>query len=79
MASYDTLTLIWAAIIAIAIFGNVMMDGFDLSIGILFPWLGKGDHCNTAINTIAPVWDDNKTWLVLGGGESFAASRLPMR
>ena len=76
MAPDDTLTLIWAGIIAIAIFGYVVMDGFDLGIGILFPWLGKGSDRNTAINTIAPVWDGNETWLVLGGGGLFAAFPL---
>ena len=76
MASNDTLTLIWAAIIAISIFGYVVMDGFDLGIGILFPWLGKGNDRNTAFNTIAPVWDGNETWLVLGGGGLFAAFPL---
>ena len=80
MAPNDTLTIIWAGIIAIAIFGYVVMDGFDLGIGILFPWLGTGDtqgnDRNTAINTFAPVWDGNETWLVLGGGGLFAAFPL---
>jgi cytochrome d ubiquinol oxidase subunit II len=76
MASNDTLTFIWAGIIAIAIFGYVVMDGFDLGIGILFPFLNKGNDRNTAINTIAPVWDGNETWLVLGGGGLFAAFPL---
>lgn len=76
MVPNDTLSLIWAGIIAIAIFGYVVMDGFDLGIGILFPWLEKGEHRNTAINTIAPVWDGNETWLVLGGGGLFAAFPL---
>jgi cytochrome bd ubiquinol oxidase subunit II len=80
MAANDTLTLIWAGIIGIAIFGYVVMDGFDLGIGILFPWLGDkdtgGNDRNTAINTIAPVWDGNETWLVLGGGGLFAAFPL---
>ncbi len=76
MAPNDTLSLVWAGIIALAVFGYVVMDGFDLGIGILFPWLNKGDHRNTAINTIAPVWDGNETWLVLGGGGLFAAFPL---
>lgn len=76
MIPNDTLSLIWAGIIAVAIFGYVVMDGFDLGIGILFPWLEKGEHRNTAINTIAPVWDGNETWLVLGGGGLFAAFPL---
>lgn len=76
MAPNDTLSLVWAAIIALAVFGYVVMDGFDLGIGILFPWLNKGDDRNTAMNTIAPVWDGNETWLVLGGGGLFAAFPL---
>jgi cytochrome d ubiquinol oxidase subunit II len=76
MAPNDTLSLVWAGIIALAVFGYVVMDGFDLGIGILFPWLEKGDQRNTAINTIAPVWDGNETWLVLGGGGLFAAFPL---
>ena len=76
MAPNDTLSLVWAGIIALAVFGYVVMDGFDLGIGILFPWLDKGEHRNTAINTIAPVWDGNETWLVLGGGGLFAAFPL---
>nr|WP_310524396.1 cytochrome d ubiquinol oxidase subunit II [Polymorphobacter sp.] len=76
MAPNDTLSLIWAGIIALAVFGYVVMDGFDLGIGILFPWLEKGEQRNTAINTIAPVWDGNETWLVLGGGGLFAAFPL---
>jgi cytochrome bd ubiquinol oxidase subunit II len=76
MAPNDTLSLVWAGIVAVAVFGYVVMDGFDLGIGILFPWLDKGDQRNTAINTIAPVWDGNETWLVLGGGGLFAAFPL---
>jgi cytochrome d ubiquinol oxidase subunit II len=76
MAPNDTLSLIWAGIIALAVFGYVVMDGFDLGLGILFPWLDKGDDRNTAINTIAPVWDGNETWLVLGGGGLFAVFPL---
>ena len=76
MAPNDTLTIIWAGIIAIAIFGYVVMDGFDLGIGILFPFVGKGNDRNIAMNTIAPVWDGNETWLVLGGGGLFAAFPL---
>ncbi len=72
----DTLTLVWAVIIAVAVFGYVVMDGFDLGIGILFPALARGEHRNAAINTIAPVWDGNETWLVLGGGGLFAAFPL---
>lgn len=72
----QTLALIWAGIIAFAVFAYVVMDGFDLGLGILFPLLGRGQERNTAINTIAPVWDGNETWLVLGGGGLFAAFPL---
>jgi cytochrome d ubiquinol oxidase subunit II len=66
------LPTIWAFIIAFAIFAYVVMDGFDLGIGILFPAL-KGRERDVAMNSIAPVWDGNETWLVLGGGGLMAA------
>jgi cytochrome d ubiquinol oxidase subunit II len=70
------LTLIWAGIIGFAVFAYVVMDGFDLGIGILFPLLERGRDRNTAINSVAPVWDGNETWLVLGGGGLLAAFPL---
>ena len=70
------LTTIWAFIIAFAIFAYVVMDGFDLGIGILFPSFDPGRERDRAMNSIAPVWDGNETWLVLGGGGLFAAFPL---
>ncbi|MEE4289480.1 MAG: cytochrome d ubiquinol oxidase subunit II [Erythrobacter sp.] len=70
------LTVIWAFIIAFAVFAYVVMDGFDLGIGILFPTIRVGQGRNRAMNSIAPVWDGNETWLVLGGGGLFAAFPL---
>ncbi|TMM46673.1 cytochrome d ubiquinol oxidase subunit II [Qipengyuania marisflavi] len=70
------LTVIWAFIIAFAIFAYVVMDGFDLGIGILFPTFAHGPERDRAMNSIAPVWDGNETWLVLGGGGLFAAFPL---
>jgi cytochrome d ubiquinol oxidase subunit II len=70
------LTVIWAFIIAFAIFAYVVMDGFDLGIGILFPTIKVGQGRDRAMNSIAPVWDGNETWLVLGGGGLFAAFPL---
>jgi cytochrome d ubiquinol oxidase subunit II len=70
------LTAIWAFIIAFAVFAYVVMDGFDLGIGILFPALTAGHGRNRAMNSIAPVWDGNETWLVLGGGGLMAAFPL---
>lgn len=70
------LTTIWAFIIAFAVFMYVVMDGFDLGIGILFPAFEVGEERDQAMNSIAPVWDGNETWLVLGGGGLFAAFPL---
>ena len=70
------LTVVWAFVIAFAVFAYVVMDGFDLGIGILFPALKVGEGRNRAMNSIAPVWDGNETWLVLGGGGLMAAFPL---
>ena len=70
------LPLIWAIII---IFGNMMyvvMDGFDLGIGILFPFIKGEKDRDVMMNTVAPVWDGNETWLVLGGAALFGAFPL---
>ncbi len=73
------LTTIWAFIIAFAVFAYVVMDGFDLGIGILFPTFEVGPERDGAMNSIAPVWDGNETWLVLGGGGLFAALPIGLR
>ncbi len=66
-------SVIWAVIIYFAVFMYVLLDGFDLGIGILFPFVkGKRDR-DTMMNTVAPVWDGNETWLVLGGEGLLAA------
>ncbi|WP_207100247.1 cytochrome d ubiquinol oxidase subunit II [Paracoccus shandongensis] len=70
------LATIWAFIIAFAVFAYVVMDGFDLGIGILFPTLEVGRERDTAMNSVAPVWDGNETWLVLGGGGLLAVFPL---
>ncbi|MCB1509970.1 MAG: cytochrome d ubiquinol oxidase subunit II [Hyphomicrobiaceae bacterium] len=70
------LPLIWAFIIAFAILAYVVLDGFDLGVGILFPFLDGTRHRDTAMNSVAPVWDGNETWLVLGGGGLFAVFPL---
>ncbi|MCA1653415.1 MAG: cytochrome d ubiquinol oxidase subunit II [Sphingomonadales bacterium] len=70
------LATIWAFIIAFAVFMYVVMDGFDLGIGILFPAFARGEERDQAMNAIAPVWDGNETWLVLGGGGLLAAFPL---
>jgi cytochrome d ubiquinol oxidase subunit II len=74
-ASIDLATL-WAFIIAFAVFVYVVMDGFDLGLGILFALFpNKGDR-DVIMNSVAPVWDGNETWLVLGGGGLMAAFPL---
>jgi cytochrome d ubiquinol oxidase subunit II len=70
------LTMIWAFLIAFAVAAYVVMDGFDLGIGILFPFFRVGKERDQAMNAIAPVWDGNETWLVLGGGGLLAAFPL---
>ena len=67
------LTIVWAGIIGFAVFAYVVMDGFDLGIGILFPSFAVGDERDQVMNSIAPVWDGNETWLVMGGGGLLAA------
>jgi cytochrome d ubiquinol oxidase subunit II len=73
---HDGLTIIWAVIIAFAIAMYVVMDGFDLGIAILFTRFKVGAERDMAMNAIAPVWDGNETWLVLGGGGLMAAFPL---
>ncbi|WP_369743071.1 cytochrome d ubiquinol oxidase subunit II [Pseudidiomarina sp. PP-1MA] len=68
--------LIWAALISIAVFAYVALDGFDLGIGLLFPWFTNEQHRDRMVNTVAPVWDGNETWLVLGGGGLLAVFPL---
>ena len=70
------LPLIWAAIIVVGVIMYVLLDGFDLGIGILFPFLPKDEDRDLAMNSVAPVWDGNETWLVLGGAGLLAAFPL---
>ncbi|MBU2583203.1 MAG: cytochrome d ubiquinol oxidase subunit II [Alphaproteobacteria bacterium] len=70
------LPFIWAGLIAFAVLAYVILDGFDLGLGILFPFMRTGGQRDVAMNTVAPVWDGNETWLVLGGGGLFAVFPL---
>ncbi|MBP2228854.1 cytochrome d ubiquinol oxidase subunit II [Azospirillum agricola] len=67
------LTLAWVGIVGFAVFMYVLMDGFDLGIGILYPFVPREEDRDTMMNSVAPVWDFNETWLVLGGAGLFAA------
>ncbi len=70
------LPLIWAIIIGFGLMMYVIMDGFDLGIGILFPFVRDREYRDTMVNSVAPVWDGNETWLVLGGAALLAAFPL---
>ncbi|HVN00832.1 MAG TPA: cytochrome d ubiquinol oxidase subunit II [Caulobacteraceae bacterium] len=67
------LPLIWAVVIALAVLLYVLLDGFDLGIGILFPLARSSADRDLMMASIAPYWDGDETWLVLGGGGLFAA------
>jgi cytochrome d ubiquinol oxidase subunit II len=67
------ITAVWATIIFFSVFMYVVLDGFDLGIGMLYPFVpGKRDR-DTMMNSVAPIWDGNETWLVLGGEGLLAA------
>jgi cytochrome d ubiquinol oxidase subunit II len=70
------LPLIWAGIIGIAVAMYVILDGFDLGIGVLFPFTESERERDQMIATIAPFWDGNETWLVLGGAGLLVAFPL---
>ncbi|HET7409333.1 MAG TPA: cytochrome d ubiquinol oxidase subunit II [Paracoccaceae bacterium] len=71
-----TLEFAWAGLIAFAVLAYVVLDGFDLGIGILFPFMRDAKQRDTMMNSVAPFWDGNETWLVLGGGGLFAVFPL---
>ena len=70
------LAFIWAGLIAFAILAYVLFDGFDLGIGMLFPLADDKRERDAMMNSVAPVWDGNETWLILGGGGLLAVFPL---
>jgi cytochrome d ubiquinol oxidase subunit II len=70
------LSIIWFVIIVFATLMYIVMDGFDLGIGILFPFIRGAEDRDVMVNSVAPVWDGNETWLVLGGAALFGAFPL---
>ncbi|HKU87502.1 MAG TPA: cytochrome d ubiquinol oxidase subunit II [Casimicrobiaceae bacterium] len=64
---------VWTVILGVAVFMYVLLDGFDLGIGIVFPFAQDDDARTLMMNTIAPIWDGNETWLILGGMGLLAA------
>src|SRR5437764_6158326 len=67
---------LWAAILALGVFMYVLLDGFDLGVGILFPFAPDDRSRDALMASIAPIWDGNETWLVLGGLALLAAFPL---
>ena len=70
------LPLVWAAILALAVFLYVLLGGYDLGLGVLFPLAPSHKDRDAMMSSVAPFWDGNETWLVLGGGGLLAAFPL---
>ena len=74
LLDYETLRVIWWLLLGVLLIGFAVMDGFDLGVATLMPFVGKTDtERRVVINTIGPVWEGNQVWLILGGGAIFAA------
>ncbi|MDQ0393307.1 cytochrome d ubiquinol oxidase subunit II [Labrys monachus] len=74
MLDYETLRLLWWALLGILLIGFAIMDGFDLGAAMLLPFVGRTDaERRVVINTVGPVWEGNQVWFILGGGAIFAA------
>lgn len=70
------LSFIWYGIIIFSILMYIVMDGFDLGIGIIFPFNKDAEERDLMVNSVAPVWDGNETWLVMGGASLYGAFPL---
>ncbi|MBV7393649.1 cytochrome d ubiquinol oxidase subunit II [Mameliella sediminis] len=74
LIDYDTLRVIWWALLGVLLIGFALTDGFDMGVGALLPFVAKTDvERRVAINTVGPVWEGNQVWFILGGGAIFAA------
>lgn len=74
MLDYEILRLLWWALLGALLIGIAVMDGFDLGVAMLLPYVAQTDtERRIAINTVGPVWEGNQVWLILGGGAIFAA------
>jgi cytochrome bd ubiquinol oxidase subunit II len=76
MTSVLSLVPIWTVILAVGVFLYVALDGFDLGVGMLYNFAPGREDRNLVMNSIAPIWDGNETWLVLGSVGLFAAFPL---
>ena len=71
---YETLKLIWWAIIGVVIFGFAVTGGFDLGVGMLLPVVAKTDNeRRVLLNSVGATWEGNQTWFITAGGALFAA------
>lgn len=71
---YAVLRIIWWVLLGILLIGFAIMDGFDLGVGILLPFVAKTDsERRVVLNSVGPVWEGNQVWFILGGGAIFAA------
>src|SRR5277367_2045374 len=74
MFDYEFMRLVWWALLGVLLIGFAVMDGFDLGVAILLPYVARTEvERRIAINTVGPVWEGNQVWLILGGGAIFAA------
>ncbi|MFG1409711.1 cytochrome d ubiquinol oxidase subunit II [Xanthobacter sp. VTT E-85241] len=74
LINYEILRLIWWVLLGVLLIGFAIMDGFDLGVTTLLPFVARTDvERRVVINTIGPVWEGNQVWLILGGGAIFAA------
>ncbi|RZI94837.1 MAG: cytochrome d ubiquinol oxidase subunit II [Variovorax sp.] len=74
LVNYDTLRIVWWALIGVLLIGFAVTDGFDLGAGMLLPFAARNDlERRIVINSVGPVWEGNQVWLLLGGGAIFAA------
>jgi cytochrome d ubiquinol oxidase subunit II len=74
LLDHDTLRVIWFLLLGVLLAGYAVLDGFDLGVGILHPFIARNDHHRrAAMNSIGPLWDGNEVWLVTFGGAMFAA------
>ncbi|GGF53348.1 cytochrome d ubiquinol oxidase subunit II [Mameliella alba] len=74
MIDFDTLRVIWWALLGVLLIGFALTDGFDMGVGALLPFVAKTDvERRVVINTVGPVWEGNQVWFILGGGAIFAA------
>jgi cytochrome d ubiquinol oxidase subunit II len=71
---YPTLKIVWWLLVGVLLVGFAIMDGHDMGVGTLLPFVGRGDdERRVVINTVGPHWDGNQVWFITGGGAIFAA------